>query len=163
MYIFDKTEVFMPSRARLFVFLLMLSLPGTAFCQSDLPATLKALLKERIDAISKKDTTALNRICTKNYQFISAAGVQMSIMEMKKAVVDAETPVKLSTILSYQPYIAEDESMAFATFEIEEEVAQDSRNITKNDLIITEIYKKEKGRWKIQLTHASQKICLLSN
>jgi hypothetical protein len=53
--------------------------------------------------------------------------------------------------------------MAFATFEIEEEVAQDSRNITKNDLIITEIYKKEKGRWKIQLTHASQKICLLSN
>jgi hypothetical protein len=64
----------------------------------------------------------------------------MAVSELKKEVMEAETPVKLSTILSYQPFISEDESMAFATFEIEEEIAHDSRNITKNDLIVTEIY-----------------------
>jgi hypothetical protein len=87
----------------------------------------------------------------------------MNLAELKKAVVESETPVKLVTILSFQPFIAEDESMAFATFEIEEEVAEDSRDIAKNSLILTEIYKKERSRWKIQLTHASQKICLLPN
>ena len=132
-----------------------------AFCQSDIPAALKQLLKERIDAISNKDTSTLNRICTKNYQIINSAGVKMTLPELKTSVIKTETPVKLSTILSYQPFIAEDETMSFATFELEEEIVKDRQNIIKNDLIITEIYKKEKNKWKTQLTHTSQKICLI--
>jgi hypothetical protein len=151
------------TRAGSAVILGVLLLPSIAFCQSGPSLVLKNLLKERIEAISRKDTGALDRICARNYQFINSAGEKMAIAELKKEVMEAETPVKLSTILSYQPFITEDESMAFATFEIEEEIAGDSRNITKNDLIVTEIYIKEHARWKTLLTHTSQKICLLPN
>ena len=149
----------MPNRVKSFFFLCALLFPSSLFCQSDIPAVLKELLKERINAISSKDTSALNRLCTKNYQAINSAGVKMTLGELKTAVMKTETPVKQSTILSYQPFIAEDESMAFATFEIEEEIVKDKQNISKNSLIITEIYKKEKNRWKIQLTHTSEKVC----
>ncbi len=132
-----------------------------ALCGSDVSGELKQLLKERIDAISTRDTAVLSRICTKDYQVIGSAGEKMTLADLKQAVMQTETPVKLTTILSYQPFIAEDESMAFATFEIEEEVVLDKQDIVKNSLIITEIYKKDKSRWKIQLTHTSQKICLL--
>ena len=141
----------------------MVLFPSVAFCQSNLPALLKNLLKERIEAISRRDTGALEKICSKGYQFINSAGVKMDIAELKKEVMEAETPVKLSTILSYQPFITSDESMAFATFEVEEEIAGDSRNIIKNDLLVTEIYIKEHSRWKTLLTHTSQKICLVPN
>ncbi len=153
----------MTTRTVSVITLTVLLLPSIVFCQSDLPLVLKNLLKERIEAISRKDTGALNRICARKYQFINSAGVKMAIAELKKEIMEAETPVKLSTILSYQPFITEDESMAFATFEIEEEIAGDSRDITKNDLIVTEIYIKEHSRWKTLLTHTSQKICLLPN
>lgn len=153
----------MTTRTVSVITLTVLLLPSIVFCQPDLPLVLKNLLKERIEAISRKDTGSLNRICAKNYQFINSAGVKMAIAELKKEIMEAETPVKLSTILSYQPFITEDESMAFATFEIEEEIAGDGRDITKNDLIVTEIYIKEHSRWKTLLTHTSQKICLLPN
>jgi len=130
-----------------------------AFCQQDIPAALKLLLKDRIDAMSNKDTSTLSRVCTKNYLSITSAGVQMTLPELKKAALHSETPVKQSTILSFQPFIAEDETMAFATYEMDEEIVRDRQDIVKNDLIITEIYKKEKNRWKTQLTHTSQKIC----
>lgn len=153
----------MTNHAGSFIVLGILLLPSIVSCQSDPSLVLKNLLKERIEAISRKDTGALNRICARNYQFINSAGVKMAIVELKKEVMEAETPVKLSTILSYQPFITEDESMAFATYEIEEEIAEDSRDIAKNDLIVTEIYIKEHSRWKTLLTHTSQKICLLPN
>jgi heat shock protein HspQ len=154
-----NSEAFMLNHAKMFTFLGIFLYVSPAFCQSDIPAALKQLLKERIDAISNKDTSTLNRICTKNYQIINSAGMKMTLSELKTSVIKTETPVKLSTILSYQPFIAEDESMAFATFEIEEEIVKDRQNIIKENLIITEIYKKEKNRWKIQLTHTSQKVC----
>jgi hypothetical protein len=149
----------MPCHAQ--IILLFLIFSTGALCGSDVSGELKQLLKERIDAISTRDTVALTRICTRDYQVIGSAGEKMTLPELKQAVMQTETPVKLTTILSYQPFIAEDESMAFATFEIEEEVVLDKQDIVKNNLIITEIYKKDKSRWKIQLTHTSQKICLL--
>jgi hypothetical protein len=118
------SEAIMPNRVKSFFFLCALLFPSSLFCQSDIPAVLKELLKERINAISSKDTSALNRLCTKNYQAINSAGVKMTLGELKTAVMKTETPVKQSTILSYQPFIAEDESMAFATFEIEEEIVK---------------------------------------
>jgi hypothetical protein len=142
---------------------LMTLFASISFCQDGLPGALKSLFKDRVDAVSRKDTATLSKLCAKNYRCINSAGVQMNLAELKKAVIESETPVKLVTILSFQPFIAEDESMAFATFEIEEKVAENSRGIAKNSLILTEIYKKEHSRWKIQLTHASQKICLLPN
>jgi hypothetical protein len=53
--------------------------------------------------------------------------------------------------------------MAFALFEIEEDFVGENQKITKNNLIVTEIYKKEKGKWKTQISHMSQKICSFPN
>jgi len=39
----------------------------------------------------------------------------------------------------------------------------ENQKITKNNLIVTEIYKKEKGKWKTQISHMSQKICSFPN
>jgi hypothetical protein len=156
-----NSEAVMHNHVKMLTFLSIFFYFSPAFCQSDIPAALKQLLKDRIDAISSKDTSTLNKICTKNYQIINSAGVKMTLPELKTSVIKTETPVKLSTILSYQPFIAEDETMAFATFELEEEIVKDRQNIIKNDLIITEIYKKEKNKWKTQLTHTSQKICMI--
>jgi hypothetical protein len=153
------SEAVMPNRVISFLFLFLLLFPHAPFCQSGIPSVLKELLKTRINAISSKDTSALSSLCTKNYQAINSAGVKMTLSELKASVMKTETPIKQSTILSYQPFIAEDESMAFATFEIEEEIVRDKQNVSKNSLIITEIYKKEKNRWRIQLTHSSEKVC----
>jgi hypothetical protein len=136
---------------------------STGYCQSTVAATLKQLLIDRINAISNKDATALENICTKNYQIISSTGTKFDLPGLKNALEKNSSPIKLCTILSYQPFIAEDESMAFALFEIEEDFVGENQKITKNNLIVTEIYKKEKGRWKTQLSHISQKICLFPN
>jgi hypothetical protein len=39
-----------------------------ALCGSDVSAELKQLLKERVDAISTRDTAVLSKICTRDYQ-----------------------------------------------------------------------------------------------
>jgi hypothetical protein len=155
----NKQENLMLYRGIIVILSAIVFFPSTAPCQSGVSTTLKQLLRERIDAIASRDTNTLNRICTKNYQTINSAGIRMTFAELKASVIKTQTPIKQSTILSFQPFIAEDESMAFATFEIEEDIVKDSQNISKNSLIITEIYKKEKNRWKIQLTHSSEKVC----
>ena len=132
-------------------------------CQSNVAATLKQLLIDRINAISNKDAAALDEICTKNYQIISSTGTKFDLVGLKNALAKNSSPIKLCTILSYQPFIAEDESMAFALFEIEEDFVGENQKITKNNLIVTEIYKKEKGKWKTQISHISQKICSFPN
>jgi hypothetical protein len=144
-------------------FILMLCAFSIGNCQSSVAATLKQLLIDRINAISSKDATALDGICTKNYQIISSTGAKFDLIGLKNALGQNSSPIKLCTILSYQPFIAEDESMAFALFEIEEDLVGENQKISKNNLIVTEIYKKEKGRWKTQLSHISQKICLFPN
>jgi|GEM_PF-2095520 hypothetical protein len=136
---------------------------STGNCQSAVSATLKQLLIDRINAISNKDTFALDKICMKNYQIISSTGEKFDLIGLKNALLKNGSPIKLCTILSYQPFIAEDESMAFALFEIEEDFVGENQKISKNSLIVTEIYKKEKGRWKTQLSHISQKICSFPN
>lgn len=148
-------------QARFLVLLICAISAGT--CQSTVSATLKQLLIDRINAVSNKDTVALDKICTKNYQIISSTGEKSDLTGLKNALSKNGSPIKLCTILSYQPFIAEDESMAFALFEIEEDFVGENQKITKNSLIVTEIYKKEKGRWKTQLSHISQKICLFPN
>ena len=132
-------------------------------CQSTVAATLKQLLINRINAISNKDAPALDEICTKNYQIISSTGTKFDLVGLKNALAKNSSPIKLCTILSYQPFIAEDESMAFALFEVEEDFVGENQKITKNNLIVTEIYKKEKGKWKTQISHISQKICSFPN
>jgi hypothetical protein len=132
-------------------------------CQSTVSATLKQLLINRINAISNKDAAALDEICTKNYQIISSTGTKFDLSGLKNALAKNNSPIKLCTILSYQPFIAEDESMAFALFEVEEDFVGENQKITKNNLIVTEIYKKEKGKWKTQISHISQKICSFPN
>jgi hypothetical protein len=139
-----------------FLLFFMLSL-----CQSQ-PAQIapfKQCLIDRMDAISKRDTGNLNKTCTPDYRLISSSGSTYDLKELKKAIVASESQIKLSTIVSYQPFIVADESMAFAVCEIEENLVGENQKITKNNLIVTEIYRKEKGKWKIQLTHISQKIC----
>jgi hypothetical protein len=124
---------------------------------------LKQLLIDRINAISKKDTLALNQICTKNYQIIGSLGTKTDLAGLKSELFKNDSPIQLCTILSFQPFITEDESMAFALFEIEEDVVGDNRHVVKNNLLVTEIYKKEKGKWRTQLSHVSQKICSFPN
>lgn len=135
----------------------------TAHGQTPVSTALKQLLIDRINAVSKKDTFALNQICTKNYQIISSLGTKTDLAGLKSELFKNDSPIQLCTILSFQPFITEDESMAFALFEIEEDVVGDNRHVVKNNLLVTEIYKKEKGSWKTQLSHVSQKICSFPN
>jgi hypothetical protein len=143
--------------------LMLLCAFSTGNCQSTVAATLKQLLIDRINAVSNKDASALDTICMKNYQIISSTGTKFDLTGLKSALANNKSPIKLCTILSYQPFITEDESMAFGLFEIEEDFVGENQKISKNNLIVTEIYKKEKGRWKTQLSHISQKICSFPN
>jgi hypothetical protein len=130
----------------------------TASAKDVTTADLKKLSMSRIEALAKVDTTALRGICAKDYQFINSVGSRMSLAELTKSVIGQKKQMKSYVILTFQPFIAEDESMAFAVSEIEEEILQD-KAVVKNSLILTEIYRKENGSWKVQLTQTSQKIC----
>jgi hypothetical protein len=121
-------------------------------------SNLKKMLIGRIEAISRNDTVELTNLCVKNYQLITSTGTKMNMDEVIKTMANQKNQIKSYVILSYQPFIAEDESMAFAISEIEEEIVKD-KTILKNNLIVTEVYRKVNKKWKIQLTHVSQKIC----
>ncbi len=144
---------------KILCFFLVFFMLSLCHSQSSQTAPFKQCLIERIDATSKRDTGNLSKTCTADYRLISSSGSTFDLKELKKAILASGSQIKLSTIVSYQPFIAADESMAFAVCEIEEEVVGENQRITKNNLIVTEIYRKEKGKWKIQLTHISQKIC----
>jgi hypothetical protein len=116
------------------------------------------LFKNRIEVFSKGDTVELNNICTKDYQCINSIGTKMNIDEIKKYVSSQKRQIKAYEILTFQPFVAKDESIAFVVSEIQEEIVQD-KTIIKNSLIVTEIYRKVNRSWKIQLTQISQKIC----
>lgn len=119
---------------------------------------LKKMLIGRIEALSRNDTVALMNLCVKNYQLITSTGTKMDMEDVVKNMANQKNLIKSYVILSYQPFIAEDESMAFAISEVEEEIVRD-KTILKNNLIVTEVYRKVNKKWKIQLTHVSQKIC----
>jgi hypothetical protein len=145
--------------ARTWFFIVILGIALTNVDAKDTAASgLKKLFMNRIDAFSRNDTAELKSICTKNYQLINSAGMRMSGEEAFQSVRNQKDQVKSCVILSFQPFIAEDESMAFAISEIEEEVMHDTR-VVKNSLIVTEIYRKANKKWKIQLTQMSQKTC----
>jgi hypothetical protein len=116
------------------------------------------LFTKRIEAFSKSDTVELITICTKDYQCINSIGQKMTLEEIKQAIINQKIQIKSYEILSFQPFLAEDQSMAFVVSEVQEEIVQ-NKTVLKNNLIITEIYRKAKGKWKILLTQLSQKIC----
>jgi hypothetical protein len=129
-----------------------------AFANEVTSSDLVKLLTRRIEAFSKGDTAELVNICTKDYQCINSIGHKMTMEEIKQTIITQKNQMKAYEILAFQPFVAEDESMAFAVSEVQEEIVQD-KIIIKSSLIITEIYRKVKGKWKIQLTQISQKIC----
>ena len=49
--------------------------------------------------------------------------------------------------------------MVFAIAEVTEEVVESPAVPVTNNLLVTEVYMKVSGKWKIQLTHISQKMC----
>lgn len=150
--IFSKNKTFL---------LIIFFLVTIGYGQLPVSGVLKQLLMDRVDAISKKDTAALDKICTKDYQMISSSGNTYKLPDLKKVVMNSESQIKQSSIISYQPFIISDEQLAFAIFEIEEELVDQNQRLSQNSLIVTEIYRKEKAKWKIQLSHISQKICAL--
>jgi hypothetical protein len=144
---------------RTWFLILTLGIAATDAVAKDTAASsLKKLLVSRIEAFSRSDTVELKNICTKNYQLINSAGMRMNIDEAFQYSRKQKNQIKSYVILSFQPFIAEDESMAFVISEIEEQVVQDTM-LVKNSLLLTEIYRKVNKTWKIQLTQLSQKIC----
>jgi hypothetical protein len=140
-----------------FAFLIgMLSLNAGA--KEPLTDELKALFIGRIEAFAKCDSSKVSALCTKDYQFISSSGNKYTVTQIPQLFNGQVNQMKSYTILSFQPYFIEHESMSFVIAEIEEEVL-DGTLISKNSLIITEIYRKENKKWKIQLTQQSQKSC----
>jgi hypothetical protein len=131
---------------------------GNVFAKDVTNADLLKLFKSRIEVFSKCDTVELRNICTKDYQCINSAGLKMNLEEIKQYIVDQKKQIRAYEILTFQPFAAQDESMAFVVSEIEEEIVQD-KTIIKNSLIVTEIYRKVNKIWKIQLTQISEKIC----
>jgi hypothetical protein len=131
---------------------------ASLFAKDVTTSDLLKLFTRRIEALSKGDTVELNNICTKDYQCINSIGQKMTIEEIKQTIINQKIQIKEYEIVSFQPFLAEDESMAFAVSEVQEEIVQNKTTI-KNGLIVTEIYRKAKGTWKILLTQISQKIC----
>jgi Zn-dependent M16 (insulinase) family peptidase len=131
---------------------------GNVVAKDVTTSELRKLLTSRIEAFSKNDTVELKNICTKDYQFINSTGSKFNREEMKKIIANQKQQIKSYVIQTFQPFVAENESMAFVVSEIDEEILQD-KTIVKNSLIVTEIYRKENKDWKIQLTQISQKIC----
>jgi hypothetical protein len=130
----------------------------TALSKDASTTEFKKLFIGRMDAFAKNDTIELDTICVKNYQFINPAGQKCSLAELHDSLKRHSKQMKSYQILTFQPYVAEDESMAFTVSEIEEEIPC-GNSVTKNNLIVTEIYRKENKKWKIQLTQISQRVC----
>jgi hypothetical protein len=137
---------------------LMCIAASNVFAKDVATADLKKLFVLRIEAFSKIDTVALMDLCTKDYQLVNSVGTKMNINEVMQNIASQNKQIKSYVILTFQPFVAEDESMAFAISEVSEEILQ-GETITKNNLIVTEIYRKIGKKWKIQLTQIAQKIC----
>jgi len=129
-----------------------------AFSKDSLTAELKKLFIGRMDAFAKSDTVELDTISAKNYQLINPSGQKFSLAQLHDSLKKYSKQMKSYQILTFQPYVAEDESMAFTVSEIEEEIPF-GNSVTKNNLLVTEVYRKENKKWKIQLTQVSQKVC----
>lgn len=126
--------------------------------EKNLNNELKELIKSRLNAFIVRDTTQLNKLCIKNYLLITPSGLRFDLEKTKEIVINSQIVIKNVTLISFQSFVKENESFAFSVSEIKEEVAKDN-DIVVNNLLITEVYIKEKGVWKIQLTHTSQKAC----
>lgn len=144
-------------RSMLFV-VILIQLSSFVFAKTyTKTATLKKLLINRIDAVIRKDTAALNQICSKDYKLISINGERVTLEQYKKQTLSRFSPIRSYTVLSFQPFVADDESMAFAISEVEEEMVHNN-GIIKNNLIITEVYIKERYFWRTQMTHITRKV-----
>lgn len=130
----------------------------TVYSKGSLTSEFKRLFISRMDAFAKNDTVELDTICTKNYQFINAAGSKCNLTDLHDSLKKHSRQMSSYQILSFQPYIAEDESMAFTVSEVEEEIPN-GNSVIKNNFIVTEVYRKESKKWKLQLTQISQKLC----
>jgi hypothetical protein len=137
---------------------LLFSMATAALSKDALTAEFKNLFIGRMDAFAKNDAVELDSICTKNYQFINPAGSKCSLNDLHDSLKKHSKQMKSYQILTFQPYVAEDESMAFAVSEVEEEIPYGD-SLIKNNFIVTEIYRKENKKWKLQLTQISQKVC----
>ncbi len=126
--------------------------------KEDLNAQLKDLAKKRYTAFSQKDTAALNRICVNDFKLITPAGIEYDLQATKARIEEATAQSRFFTLVSFQAYVADDESMAFSVSEAREESVIENKTIV-SDYLVTEVYVKRKGHWKIQLLHLSQKTC----
>lgn len=121
---------------------------------------LKELCKTRIAAFAERDVKKLGKICDEGYRLITPGGTQMSLSAVGKSITGGKRKMSSFTLYSFQSYVAEGESMAFAIAEVTEEIIDSTRAPVTNNLLVTEVYIKTSGRWKIQLTHISQKMCI---
>jgi ketosteroid isomerase-like protein len=142
-----------------------LILPCIAFGQKPgqsemkINAELKDLCKNRIIAFSGRDTKTIERICSDNYRLITQTGMQLDLDRIKKLFADSTDRMSSSTLQSFQTFLDTEGMMAFSISEISEEfISENSTKIT-NNLLVTDVYSKNDGKWKILLTHISQKIC----
>jgi hypothetical protein len=121
---------------------------------------LKELCKTRITAFAERDVKQLEKICADGYRLINPGGTQMGFSELRKSIAGGKRKMGSFTLYTFQSFVAEGESMAFAIAEVTEEIIDSTRAPVTNNLLVTEVYIKESGRWKIQLTHISQKMCV---
>jgi len=126
--------------------------------KTNLNIELKGLMKLRLDAFAQRDTANLSTLCTENYQLITPTGSQLDLKKTKDIIINSPVKVKGITLVTFQSYVKGYESFAFSVAEVKEDVVEDNRLVV-NNLLVTEVYIKERGRWKIQLTHTSQKAC----
>lgn len=126
--------------------------------KTNLNIELKGLMKLRLDAFVQRDTAKLSILCTENYQLITPTGSQLDLKKTKDIIINSPVKIKGVTLVTFQSYVKGHESFAFSVAEVKEDVVEGNRFVV-NNLLITEVYIKERGRWKIQLTHTSQKAC----
>ena len=121
---------------------------------------LKNLCKSRISAFAGRDAAKLGNICAEGYRLITQTGTQMNLKEVRESISSKNRKLSSFTLYSFQSFVADDGSMAFAVAEVTEEVVIDKTSPVTNNLLVTEVYVKHSGKWKIQLTHVSQKMCI---
>jgi hypothetical protein len=144
---------------------LALILPCIAFAQKTgqsemkINAELKDLCKNRIIAFSGRNAKTLERICSDNYRLITQTGAQMDLERIKKLFADSTVSMNSSTLQSFQTFLDTEGLMAFSISEISEEFISENSSKITNNLLVTDVYSKSGGKWKILLTHISRKIC----
>ena len=121
---------------------------------------LKELCKSRITAFAQYDTGSLDAICTVDYRLITQSGTKMDLEKLRKSIAVKTMKISSFTLLSFQSFVANDQSMAFSIAEVTEEIVGGASIPVINNLLVTDVYVKDDGRWKIQLTHISQKMCV---